>query len=92
MKKHRNPRPRLSNHPAADNPPRRPRGTNAVESKREMSAVFDQLVRENPRVADAVLTALRIVASTSRRRAVQLVEALATVVAFGPTNAPGGPD
>lgn len=72
MREHRNPRKRLAKQPSTDNPP-------SID-RRELSAAFRALVRQNPRAASAVLDVLQIVANSNRRRAMQLVEAVSMVV------------
>ena len=80
---HRNPRPRVPKQPTPNNPPRRRRSR-----AQEVRAAFDRLVRENPRLARAVLSVLEIVASADRQRAIYLVEALSAVVVASPRRAP----
>ena len=72
---HRNPRPRVPRQPTPDNPPRRRRRHPQV-----MLATFGDLVRENPRLAAAVLAVLEIIAEAGRPRAIRLVEAVSMVV------------
>jgi hypothetical protein len=64
--------------------PRRRRPTR----RQDMRGMFDRLVLENPRLADAALTALKIIASANRRRAMQLIEAVSTIVMASPRKAP----
>jgi hypothetical protein len=61
-------------------------------TKPEMRAAFKRLVEENPGLADATLTGLRIIASANRQRAMQLAEVVATIVASSPRKAPGSPE
>ena len=74
--------------------PRHPRGSHATVKRRPTSgqdtrATFDRLVVQNPRLATAVLTVLKIIASVNRQRAMQLIEAVSTVVMVSPSKAPG---
>ena len=85
MRKHRNPRQRLSKEPSTNNPPRRPTRQQA------MRATFEQLVLENPRLAGAVLRALRVIAGADRRRAMLLIEAVSAVIVHSPKTAPEAP-
>jgi hypothetical protein len=49
-----------------------------------MRAAFRDLVRQNPRLATAVLAVLEIVAGADRRRAMRLIEAVSTAVLASP--------
>jgi hypothetical protein len=80
---HRNPRPRLAKSPSTDN-----RHATAIR-RRALRTTFNRLVRENPQLAGAVLAVLNLIAGADRRRAMQLVEAVSTIVLASPTRAPG---
>ena len=75
MRYHRNPRPNVPKPPTTHNP-----RTASPRALREMRAAFRDLVAQNPRAASAALDILEIVASANRRRAMQFVEAVSTVV------------
>ena len=88
MSEHRNPRARLAKPRPAANP-----HTAAIRRRRArrlaLRATFARLAVENPRLAGAVLVALKIIAGANRRRAAQLVEAVSTIVVASPARAPG---
>jgi hypothetical protein len=74
--------------------PRPPRGSHATVKRRPTSgqdtrATFDRLALQNPRLATAVLAVLKIIADVNRQRAMQLIEAVSTIVMVSPSKAPG---
>jgi hypothetical protein len=78
------------------NPLRRRRGPHASSARdrrptrhQAMRATFEQLVRENPPLASAVLGALRVIAGVDRRRAMLLIEAASAIVVHSPSTTLG---
>jgi hypothetical protein len=55
-----------------------------------MHATFDRLVAQNPRLARAVLEALRILATVDGPRAMALIEAVSAIVIHSPASLPDG--
>ena len=75
--------------------PRQPRRSHATAKRRptrgqDTRATFDRLVLQNPRLATAVVAILKIIADANRQRAMQLIEAVSTIVMVSPSKAPGG--